>query len=154
MKCVHVAIRHFRNQRETGPSWLSQRLLGSNSWPAQLSQKQFRGAFWRQLPSRFYKWRIETKVTEQKQCLCVSLFIVLFTRGKKNPNVWRSNKTDLSTLLEISMMSICVRVSLGRVVQSLVKITQGQCEIWIKIWKLKKHFSFNSFCPQVDGWKL
>ena len=62
---------------------------------------------------------------------------MLFTRGKKNPNVWRSNKTDLSTLLEISMMSICVCVSLGRVVQSLVKITQGQCEIWIKIWKLK-----------------
>ena len=25
----------------------------------------------------------------------------------------------------------------GRVVQSWVKITQGQCEIWIQIWKLK-----------------
>ena len=24
-------------------------------------------------------------------------------------------------------------------------ITQGKCEIWIQIWKLKNHFSLNSF---------
>ena len=29
----------------------------------------------------------------------------------------------------------------GSVVQSWVKITQGQCRIWIQIWKLKKHKS-------------
>ena len=34
---------------------------------------------------------------------------------------------------------------LGRVVQSCVKIAQGYCEICIHIWKLKKHFRFNSF---------
>ena len=39
----------------------------------------------------------------------------------------------------------------GRVVQSWVKITQSQCEIWIQIWKLKKHFGIG---PQVDDWKL
>ena len=42
----------------------------------------------------------------------------------------------------------------GPVVQSWVKITQGKCEIWFKIWKLKKQSSFNSFCPQVDDWKF
>ena len=31
--------------------------------------------------------------------------------------------------------------ALGWVVQSWVKITQGQCRIWIQIWKLKKHKS-------------
>ena len=31
----------------------------------------------------------------------------------------------------------------GRVVQSWVKITWGQCKIWIQTWKPKKHFSFN-----------
>ena len=34
---------------------------------------------------------------------------------------------------------------LGRVVQSWVKITQSSCEIWIQIWKLKKHFSLIFF---------
>ena len=42
----------------------------------------------------------------------------------------------------------------GRVVQSRVKITQCWCKILIQIWKLKKHFSCNSFCLQVDDWKL
>ena len=42
----------------------------------------------------------------------------------------------------------------GRVVQSWVKITQSYRKIWIQIWKLKKHFRFNSFCLQVDDWKL
>ena len=42
----------------------------------------------------------------------------------------------------------------GQVVQSWVKITQGLCEILIHIWKLKEHFSFNSFCLQDGDWKL
>ena len=42
----------------------------------------------------------------------------------------------------------------GQVVQSRVKITQCWCKILIQIWKLKKHFSCNSFCLQVDDWKL
>ena len=55
------------------------------------------------------------------------------------------------TKLKISILSaIIIILHLGWVVQSWIKITQ----CWIQIWKLKKHFSFNSFCLQVDDWKF
>ena len=43
---------------------------------------------------------------------------------------------------------------LNQVAQSWVKITQGQFEIWIQIWKLKQQIQFNSFCQQFDDWLL
>ena len=43
----------------------------------------------------------------------------------------------------------CQNPSKGRVVQSWVKITQGKCEIWIQIWKLKKQIQLNSFLPTI-----
>ena len=42
----------------------------------------------------------------------------------------------------------------GRVVRSCVKITQGLCEIWTRIWELKKQIPFNSLCLQFDDWIL
>ena len=33
-------------------------------------------------------------------------------------------------------------------------MTQGYCQIWIQIWKLKKQIQFNSFCHQIDDRKL
>ena len=43
----------------------------------------------------------------------------------------------------------------GRVVQSWVKITQGFfARFEFRFKSLKKHFSCNSFCLQVDDWKL
>ena len=43
---------------------------------------------------------------------------------------------------------------LGGVVQSRVKITQGKCEIWIQMQKLKKQIQLNSFGLQSDDWML
>ena len=45
-------------------------------------------------------------------------------------------------------------VHLGRVVQSWVKITQGYCKVWIQIWRIEKHFNFNSFCLEFDDREL
>ena len=45
----------------------------------------------------------------------------------------------LVSVIEIFLVNVIV--ALGWVVQSWVKITQGQCRIWIQIWKLKKHKS-------------
>ena len=39
--------------------------------------------------------------------------------------------------------------SKGRVVQSWVKITQGKCEIWNQISKLKKQIQLNSFLSTI-----
>ena len=46
----------------------------------------------------------------------------------------------------------CQNPSKGRVVQSWVKITQGKCEIWNQISKLKKQIQLNSFLSTI--WRL
>ena len=36
----------------------------------------------------------------------------------------------------------------------MLKVTQGKCEIWIQIWKLKKWIQFNTFRQKADDWML
>ena len=105
----------------------------------------------------------EFKLAYNKALLFFALYIPLFlqyelvTKSTNNSGLWRhigfTENFRGAAELE-SRLQYLSAVLLGRVVQSRVNITQGKCEILIQIWKLKKHFSFNSLCLQVDDWKL